>query len=1166
MSRVSYIDTLSRALVLCALILSSAIAQSDYGSIGGFAKDPSGAVVPKAKVVITNEATGEAHPVITNDSGYYTVPNLPRGEYSMTAEAAGFKKFQSKHNALNANSALSLDAVLTIGSSTETVDVVSTAAVLQTDSGSVQGEITGTQIQSQELNGRNPLYMAQTLPGVRGSGTMGDFNFAVGGGEPFQINGARAQDTIVTFDGAPSLRTRANGAVIGVADVDAVQEVQVMTADYSAEYGRAAGGQIRIISKAGTRDFHGSLYEYFRNSDLNANTWTRNLSSLTTNATPFRYNNFGGSIGGPAWIPKMSEKWREKLFFFVAEDWIRYRLVDTQTQAVPTTLMRSGNFSELLQANPWYKAGTIIYDPATCPSAGAASCTPFPGNIIPQNKLSPNGVGILSAYPQPTAGFLSGTQNWLATAPHPIDQRKGTVNIDLQPSEKHHISGRRTDASYLEYQPFDQGSGLTGKYFNRPNQTNTVSWTWTISPSLINEARATFSLDDVYIPVNTALAGFNRSQFGINYPYLMPAGKDQPQKIPTVNVPTFYGLSGGPYPSHSSGPIWTGGDTLTKVWGNHTFKAGFSFEYSGENDGDQINVSTVPGGASNQNGTFTFTDGRTGLGATSGVGIANLALGLADSYTEIGPRALTIWRGAIFEEFAQDSWKISSKLHIDYGIRVTTTKGFHALWGNSDYFNGALYNPSQAVTVDPKTGNVIVGTGNAYNGVVIPGYSSFPNSAVGRVLAATPATANQCAGAPCNSLFAPNISPDYVDTSTTWQPRLGVAYQVDSKTVVRAGAGRFTTRMGLLDNVFMGGNSPFQPFVTVNNVSVDNPGAALTSGTAAPLTITTLNQHLKPPEAWNWNVTVQRELALKSVLSVGYVAHRGLHAWQVYDINQPTVGALQANPGVNVNALRPYKGFAAIQEEESGVSSTYNSLQVSWTRAFKGGSSFGVTYTFSKSMDGGSNYRDIVPDTYNTSNLWAPSEYDTRHVVIVNYIYDLPFFKGNRNMVGRLLGGWEIAGTSQFQTGAPCGIGTNNDFAGVGEFGSFGCGSQGQLWVMNGSPQISTGSFAGPVTTSSSPKYFTANVSQPATGTFNLQSGVRDSVYQPGLQDWNLALLKSFQVNDRSRFEFRAEAYDFINHANLSGPNLTPTSSQFGMITSKTGLSRNLQLSLRFSF
>ena len=156
---------------------------------------------------------------------------------------------------------------------------------------------------------------------------------------------------------------------------------------------------------------------------------------------------------------------------------------------------------------------------------------------------------------------------------------------------------------------------------------------------------------------------------------------------------------------------------------------------------------------------------RTGLGATSGVGIANLALGLADSYTEIGPRALTIWRGAMFEDFAQDSWKVSSKLHVDYGIRVTTIQGFHALWGNSDYFDGALYNPAQAVQVDRKTGNVILGTGNPYNGVVIPGFSSFPNSAVGRVLAATPATANQCDGASCSGLFAPNLSPDYIDTS-----------------------------------------------------------------------------------------------------------------------------------------------------------------------------------------------------------------------------------------------------------------------------------------------------------------------------------------------------------------------------------------------------------------
>ncbi len=1153
------------ASLTCAIVLSAlsiTYAQSDYGSITGFVRDPSNAVVPNVKVSIKNEGTGEQRAVTTNEAGYYVMPNLQPGYYTVTAEAQGFKKFSSTHNKLSPNSTLSLDASLTLGSATETVEVSATNQGLQTESGSVQNEVTSQQVDNQELNGRNPVYIAQFLPGVRGGGTLGDFNFASTGGMSWQINGARTQDSVITFDGAPAVRTRANGAVIGVADVDTTQEIQVMTSDYQAEYGRAAGGQIRIVTKSGTRDFHGSAYEYFRNSDLNANTWSRNLSTSTNFASPFRYNNFGFAVGGPIWAPKLSDKFREKLFFFVGEDWIRYRATDTQTQAVPTALMRQGDFSELLGANPWYKAGTVIYDPATCPKLGASSCNPFPGNIIPASELSHNGAAIMSAYPLPTPGYLVGTQNWVAQAAHPYNQRKDTLNIDILATDKQRIQARRQNATYFEYQPFDQGSGETGKYFNRPNQTNSVSWLWTVSPTMVNEARVTFSLDDVYIPVNTALPGFNRSTFGINYPYLF-AGKDIPGKIPTVNVPNFYGLAGGPYPSHSSGPIWTASDSLTKVWRTHTFKFGYSMEYSGENDGDQINVSTVPGGSNNQNGTFTFTDARTGLGATSGVGLANMALGLADSYTEIGPRAYTIWRGSMYEFFAQDSWKATSKLHIDYGVRSTTIKGYHPLWGNADYFDGALYNPAQAVQVSPVTGNVILGTGNPYNGVVIPGFSGFPGSAQGRVLAAS---SNICDGASCNGLFNSSLSQGYINTYTPIQPRVGVAYQLTDKTVIRGGIGRFATRMGLIDNIFPGGNSPFQPFVTVNNVSVDNPGASLTSGTAAALTITTLNPNLKPPEAWNWNVTVERQLPLNSLLSVGYVAHRGLHGWQVYDINQPTAGTLQANPGVNVNYLRPYQGYAAIQEEESTVNSMYNSLQVSWNRRFTKGSMFGVSYTLSKSMDNGSNYRDIVPDTYNTSNLWAPSEYDTRHIVIVNYLYDLPFFKNSNDLKGKLLGGWELAGAMQFQTGTPCGIGTNNDFAGVGEFGSFGCGSEGQFWNLNGPVSINTGAFAGPVTNSGSPTYFTANVSQPAAGTFNLQQGVRDSVYQPGIQDWNMSLFKKFAINERAGFQFRAEAYDFINHANLNGPNLNPTSSQFGMITSKSGLGRQLQLSVRFYF
>ena len=1161
MSKVAHVCSTLFLLLLSAGI---AFAQSDVGTITGFVRDPSGATVPSAKVVVKSETTGEEHAVTADAQGHYTVPNLAPGQYTMSASAPGFKRFESTHNTLNANSTIALDGNLTVGQTSETVEVSATASVLQTESGSVQNLVTGKQVQDQELNGRNPLYMAQTLPGVRAGATMGDFNFSLSNGG-YAINGARSQDTQITVDGAPALRTRGNGTSIGVSDVDSTQEIQVLTADYQAEYGSAAGGQIRIVTKGGGSEFHGGVYEYFRNSDLNANTWQRNLSKTTDFASPFRYNNFGFAVGGPMWIPKVYDKLRNKFFFFVADDWIRYRYTDTQTQAVPTALMRTGNFSELLSSNPWYKGSTQIYNPSTCPKVGATTCAPFVGNIIPASLLSPNGLAIMNAYPAPTPGYLQGTQNWIAQAAHPINQRKGTYNGDIVPNEKNHIEIRRADFAYFEYQPFDQGSGLTGKYFRRPNQTNALAWTYTINPTTVNEARATLSVDDVYIPVNTALAGFDRSSLGINYPYLF-AGKDITGKIPTVNLnDNFYSLAGGPYPSHSSGPIYTFSDSLTKVLGNHTLKFGFYFHYAGENDGDQINVSTVPGGSNNQNGTFAFTD--SGTGRTSGASIANLAMGVADSYTEIGPRAFTAWRGKMYEGFAQDSWKITEKLHIDYGLRETVIGGYYPAWGNADYFDGNLYTTANAVQVNQKTGNVILGTGNPYNGVVIPGLSSFPSSATGRVLAASSPI---CDGASCSSLFDSSLPKGYVKTQYALQPRVGIAYQIDAKTVVRAGGGRFLTRMGLLDNIFPGGNSPFQPFVTVNNVSVDNPGASLTTGTAAALTMTTLNPKLRAPEAYNWNVTFERQLPLSSVLSVAYVAHRGLHGWQVYDINQALPGTVVS--GTATNAVRPYKGFSEIQEEQSVVNSMYNSLQVSWNRNFTHGSGFGISYTLSKSMDGGSSYSNIVPDTYNTSNLWGPSEYDTRNIVVINYLYDLPIFRNNTHLTGKLLGGWEFSGTAQFQTGTPCGVGTNNDFAGVGENGSFGCGSEGQFWIQNNLSNT-LGGFAGPVTNSSSPTYFSVNSangspiwSKPTAGTFNLQQGIRDDVYGPGFQDWNLSMYKRFSIRETNFFEFRAEAYDFINHPNWSGPNYNPTSSQFGMITSKTTLARNLQLSMRYNF
>ena len=1161
---------------ISALLLlwpSAAMAQNDVGTIVGFVTDSTGAVIPGAEVTIVNEGTGETRRVTTDAAGHYAVPNLSPAIYSMTATAKGFEKFVSNHNTLASNSTMEINGKLAIGEATQTIQVNDTAEVLQTQSAAIQSEVTGTQIQKEELNGRNPLYMAQLLPGVVSTATMADFNFAFNSGDTFEVNGARQNDTKYTIDGAMASRTRGDSQIIAGANVDSVQEMQVLTGDYSAEYGSASGAQIRVITKSGTRNFHGALYEYVRNADMNANTWSLNHAGQPRQQ--FTYNNFGFALGGPVWAPRapVLDKLRDKFFFFINEDWVIFHQSLQQLMAVPTTLMRQGNFSELLSSNPWYSTGTKVIDPAT----GVQADYGGQPNVLPPGELSANGLAIMSSYPTPTPNYLQGTDNWSGTADQPQDQRKGQINGDLLLGN-HHLEFRRSDNSYTEIAPYNQSNPDVPLSWSRPNQDTSLGWVWTISPTLVNEAHTSVSVDDVYIGVDAAGIGYNRSTFGINFPYIIPGPKASENKIPTANLnDSFSNIAGGPYPSHSSGIIYQDSDSLTKVWRNHTLKGGFFLTYWGENDNDQINVSTVPGGASNQNGTFTFSDNHNGLNGGSGVSLANLALGLADYYTEIGTKAFTEWRGWVFEYFGQDSWQMTPKLNVSYGARITTTIPEHAEWGNADYFDPASYSLANAPAVSPTTGNVTLGSGNPYDGIVIPGLSAFPSSAVKHGVAAATASNDACAGQPCTGLFAPNLPKQYIASSTQFQPRVGFAYQVYPTTVVRAGAGSFVSTKGLLDNVFPGGNSPFQPTETVNSSGstdlVDNPGVNITTGVEPALTITSLNRHLIPPTRWNWNLTIEQEIPqAQSVFQIAYVGAHGYHNWDVVDINQVPAGTAQANPGVAINYLRPYKGLTSIQQEQSGVSSNYNALQASWSSHFRGGSLAGVSYTWSRSRDQSSNYRDIVPDSYNMTNLWGPSEYDIPQAFVANYLWSEPAFFKKQSFRGELLDGWQFAGNVQAQKGEPCGIGTSTDYAGVSsvDLGSFGCGSEGQFWVMNGKPTYPK-QFAGfkgesgkwfSTTTSSGTPLFT----KPVAGTFNLQPGVRDSIRQPGFQNWNISMIKSFPTSESTAFEFRAEAYNFINHPNLSNPQLNPTSGSFGEITGKNGNNRTLQLGARFSF
>ena len=1191
------------ALVFFMSLASSGalFAQSDLGRISGFIKDPSGATIANAKVTVRNN-TGVERQTTTNDSGYYVVTNVPPGFYTMVAEATGFQKYETTNNKLDPSADLVIDATLTVGSASQTVEVSASAVQLQTESAAVQKLVTREQIDLLELNGRNPIGLAGLVPGARG-GTAASLTFAFSQG-PANFNGSRNPEDLITYDGAPATRTRSNGTSLGAADVDSTQEVQILTANYAPEYGRTSGAQIRIVTKTGTQDFHGAAYEYLRNDAFNANTWSRNANSFTAFVAPMKYNQFGYNLGGPFYIPGKFNTNKKKVFFYWGEEWVKYHFLDSGSSvgsagllAVPTLKMRAGDFSELLDPNNPFvtrkdssgtKIPVLIKDPQSanpCTVADQSGC--FRGNIIPSNRLSPNGVGILNAWPIPNlTTLLFGNGNWFAAKLHSFDQRKDTAGVDVNLTEKQRLRFHAMNYAYLEYQPLDGNTDRTPKFFHRPNKTGSLNYTWTLNPRMVNEVLVSASEDVVLIPVDTANF-FDRTQAcaqstvpcSLDYPYIFPQGKLIPTRIPTVNMSNFSGLSGGPYPSHSSGPIYDLSDSFTWIRGNHTLKFGALWERSGEDDNDEINVQACPTCTNNQNGQFLFTDGRAG---GTGVAVANAALGLFDTYSEIGHRAYTIFRANMWEGFAQDSWKTRQNLTLTFGLRYSVIVPYHALWGNMIVFDPRFYDQAKAVTVSPTTGliqgtidpktGLVIGTGaDTYNGMVIPG-SGFPSSAQGRVPEADPAQFD------FSRLFR-GVPDHYSDTQ--WgeiQPRLGIAYQWNKKTVFRVGVGRYTTRLGVSDSIFLGGNPPFQPNASITNGLADNPGAG--GGANVPLVVTTQSKAFKPPESWAWNVTYERELFWKSLVSVGYVARRGLHLQREADINQLTTAVVAANPCLlpgaaspcKRDAFRPYLGFGSIRQTDDVANSMYNSLQISWNRRYSGGLQFGVSYTLSKSMDNGSNQRDVVPDTYDISMLWSPSEFDARHILVFNYLYDLPFFKNHSTLSGKLLGGWQISGVTQFQTGLPCSVAGPTDYTGVGLDSNFGCGQNGQYWVVSGTPKI-IGTFG------ANGQWFDTSVfTKPAAGTFNTQR-VRNLIYQPGFQNWNLGLFKTFPITEKTGLQFRAEAYNFINHPNWCGGSgcsgttnigLNPTSSTFGKVLTKGGGvgggERNLQLSLRLYF
>ena len=1118
---------------------STASAQFDRGTISGTIKDASGGVVPGVTVTATSVQTQTPTVAVTDATGYYTFPNLRPGAYVVNAELEGFKKIVRENLQLDAGSALKIDFDLETGALTEQVTVTAETPLLQSDV-TIRKVVDSKDIEQLSFSGRNPIGVASLKPGVVG-GSFNTRGFGDLGNGGFNINGSRSDENNITVDGATAVRTRSTGAIIGIQNVDAIQEVQVLTANYMPEFGRSSGGQIRFVTKSGSNRFSGSASFFYQDDSLNANSWSRNRDPNPINNSgpaPFDQKQYGYSFGGP--IPV--GMFKDKLFFFGAQEWVNFYRDQTAIITVPTALMRNGDFSELLNpANGFFNGARVINDPLTG--------QPFPGNRIPVERLSPNGRALLNAYPMPTPGFRQGTNNAIITSPNPQDQRKDNIRFDYRFNERNNISYRFGRYNWVAVDAFRGDLPFARTDWERPNYTNTASWTTTVTSNLINELTYTYSRDDVFINVFQEGDLYKRSNKGINYPYIFQE-KEIFDKIPTVSIGSggFREMDGGPYPASSSGPITTVQNTTTWVKGRHTLKAGVQVEYSGEDDFDQINVSAIPGGTNNQNGRFEFLDGRAG---GTGVAIANAALGLYSNYAELGQRNFTKWRSLATDVFVQDSWRPTSQVTIEGGVRWVLWPPWYSTTNNIANFDPNYYNPAQAAIINPATGRLENQQGR-YNGIVLPGDGFEGDGGDGLT---DPRIAGLFQGAPRG------FSETHYNV---FEPRLGVSYQLNEKTIVRASGGIFHNRVTLNDSTLLGGNPPFQPQATVSNGSVDNPGGGGSGAATLPFGINGQDPVFKHPTSYMWGIGIQREIPLGFTMDITYIGRRGNYLQRERNINQLAAGTLPNS--ANIAALRPFKGYNVIRVSENSGSSKYNSLQISADRRYKNGLKVGFAYTLGKSEDNASNKRTVIWNTYDDTNMWGASDFDRRHVASVYYIYELPFMRDQSTLMRNLLGGWQVSGATFFRTGTPFAILRNDDAAGVGDGGFL------QPANMIGDPNANANKQFSTAVGDGNYWFNPAAFAKPAAGTFG--NSPRNNLYNPGEQQWDIALFKNFMLGGTRRAQFRAEFFNFPNHPNWANVQTDSTQGQgwanqsnanFGRVVSKTG-ERTAQLSLRFLF
>ena len=1156
--RLSTCSSILWTLFVVLLFTFSANAQDVSGSISGTVTDSSSAVVTDAAVTITNVEWGHvARELKTSSQGSYTATSLPPGTYSISIQAPGFRKTTLDKLVLHVSESLTANIKLQVGDETQSVTVQADAVSINLENATSAGLINGTQMRELVLNNRNYEQLLALQPGVSYGGTSDQLY--IGGSLPsgttatvsFSVNGQRNSAINWTIDGADNVDRGSNQTLLAYPSVDAITEFTLLRGTYSAEYGRSASGQVNLLTKSGTNQFHGTAYEFVRNDKFNANTYFNNLAGTTRPL--LRYNDYGFTVGGPVWIPKVYNG-HNKTFFFFSGEFRKVINYGTTTTYAPTADERNGIFTIPV-------CGSVNTSTGACNSStGVTQITNI--NSTAQAYIK----DIYSKVPTPNPG--AGQDK------HTLTYNQRSVYNDSQPIVRiDHTFNQKVSAFYRyihdtlpTYEPggLFAGGGFPGVQDSKTSSPATQQLghiTVIFSPKSLLDAGYAYSSGAIISTPVGLIASANSPDINPTLPYATSLG--------IVPVLTFNGLS-----SITSAGIYNDYNRnhnpyakYTRILGRHTLITGISYDHYQKTE----NATTSNAGSFDFS-TVTAAPAASQLisGYTYQQSWANFLQGVATKGFSQTSQALTPnVQTNQFEAYLQDNFKFNRRLTINAGIRYSFFQQPVDQGNQLSNFDPSKFASANAPTI--TSAGLICTTAPCTGGVT-------PNSSYDSLNGMILGTSNSYAH---TSTWAPRVSSS---DKANFAPRAGFAYDVfgDGKTALRGGYGLAfdSSLFGMYEQIIFTN----QPYVVTPNytlASFSNPASGQAAVNLTPSVVYSVAPNFHTPYTEQYSLGLQQQIGSTMKFEISYVGNQGKHLLGVIDINElkpgvaaaaglrPTNGWTSSTNELPLNQLRPYKGYNAMRAFNPIFGSNYNGLQAQFQKRFAGKSLVDINYTWSKALTDSQTDRSSAPqNTYDIRSEYGRSQMDRRHIFTADFVWDLPWFKDQKGLIGRTLGGWETSGIVAINSGLPFTVAmsggsklldqsTATDAAGLGILGSSPAGLR--------PDQISDPNQGSGLKTRTN-WFNTAAFTAPTIASGRVGNAHRGTINGPGYSRIDVGLFRNFKITNGTTIQLRAEAFNVVNHTNWATVATTATStSTFGTITAARD-PRIMQFAGKFTF